>query len=475
MLEGWLLHGLLIAAAVGVSLYAAGHALLNKRDPHAALGWVFVCVAYPVLGALAYAALGVNRIRTRGRELGARWERAAAPDHGAVSVAEVRKRLGEGAAEIAAVSEAVTRRPLLDGNRVTPLFHGEEAFPAMLAAIEDAQTSVWLATYLFETDVTGRAFIDALTRSAARGVDVRVLLDGVGDLYTAPRASTLLRRRGVRVARFLPLALDNVHFNLRNHRKILVVDHRVGFTGGMNIGDRHLVQRPGARMRVQDVHFRVEGPVVEQLEGSFLEDWCFTTDDRLPDVPLAFPDPAGDAMCRGITDGPNEDFEQLIWILLGAVNGARESVRIMNPYFLPYRELVGALNAAALRGVAVDVVLPSDNNLRVVHWASCTQLPLLLRKGVRVSFQAPPFAHTKLVLIDDCYALVGSANLDPRSLRLNFELQLEIFDRGCLDALRRHFDEALAGARPITEQALAARPLWMRLRDSTAKLFTPYL
>lgn len=454
-----------------VSAVAVGHILLHKRDPRAALGWIVACVAFPGLGAAAYWILGVNRIRTRGRRWRHRFQRQAAASAPAVPAVP-----GE-FATLRRIADAVTLRPLVPHNRVTPLHDGEEAFPAMLAAVGAARRSVVLSTYIFESNATGMQFVDALAGAAERGADVKVLVDAVGERYSRPPITRLLRRRGVRAARFLPPALDvpPVHLNLRNHRKILVVDGAVGFTGGMNIGDRHLASRASNPRRVVDLHFRVEGPMVAQMEEVFLVDWAFTTgEDSAPAAPDGTA-PAGSALCRGVAAGPNEDFEKLTWMILGALSAARETVRIMTPYFIPGRDMISALVAAALRGVRVEILLPGRNNLPFVDWACRAHLWELLEHGICVGFQPPPFVHTKIFLVDDHYALVGSANMDPRSLRLNFEYNLEVYDREFAAALSRDFDAAKSAARPYTIEDDRRRGLLVRLRDGAARLLSPYL
>jgi cardiolipin synthase len=174
-------------------------------------------------------------------------------------------------------------------------------------------------------------------------------------------------------------------------------------------------------------------------------------------------------------DGPNEDPDKLAMILVAAFGLARRKVMVMTPYFLPSRELIGAMQAAALRGVEVTVVLPVKNNLPFVHWATRNMLWELLQRGVRIFYQPPPFVHTKLFLMDDCYALVGSANIDPRSLRLNFEFALEVFDPDFCEVLQSHFEEARRRSREVTLQEVDSRPFPARTRDALAWLFTPYL
>ena len=463
-----MLVGTWVVTAVG----AAGHALVNKRDPKAALGWIVVSLTIPLAGPLLYFFFGVNRIRTRARALpGLRGARIRQPSSIASRVPPPHEF-----SELAGISDAVSDFALTAGNRIEVLHNGEQAYPAMLREIDAAENHVFLSTYIFETNQTGRAFVDALARAAGRGVETRVIIDGVGRLYSRPRADGLLAKKGVNVARFLPPRAipPSLHVNLRNHRKILVTDGRVAFTGGMNIGDRHLADRAANPDRVVDAHFRIVGPVVEQLQQEFLDNWLFVTGREPGRFPVDCRE-AGSAKCRTIVEGPDEDLDKLLAILIGAVSAARRQVAIMTPYFIPPRELVGALQAAALRGVDVTVILPAKNNLPFVQWASTNMLWEILQRGVRVFFQPPPFVHTKLFLVDGQYVQVGSANMDPRSLRLNFEMVVEVYDRKFATTINHHFDAVRERSREVTLEEVDSRSLPVRIRDGLAWLLTPYL
>lgn len=463
---------ILVAAVALVSTASAVHALLFKREPAAAFGWIAFCLLFPVVGPIFYYLLGINRIRMRARRL--RGEQLAGLDAANASVPESIPTAFRTQAQI---SRAVTKLPMTHDNRIESLVGGEAAYPAMLEAIEQATDRVYLSTYIFESNQTGQRFADALAAATVRGVDVRVLLDGAGEFYNRPAIRHRLRRDGVRVERFLPPRLipPSPVINLRNHRKLLITDGGTVFVGGMNIGDRHLIERPDHRQGIRDIHFRVNGPVTRQLEDVFLDDWEFVTGER-PDLPSSSaPTAGGAALGRTLVDGPNEDLHRLTMVLVGAVAAAREHIAIMTPYFLPPRELVAALQAAAVRGTRVDIILPGHNNLPFMHWASRNMLWELVKWNVGVYYQPGPFDHTKLIVVDRHYTQVGSANLDARSLRLNFEIMLEVYDTHFGGRMARHIEAARREAHRVTLSELDERPMLPRIRDAIAWLFTPYL
>jgi cardiolipin synthase len=312
---------------------------------------------------------------------------------------------------------------------------------------------------------------------------VRVLIDGVGGGYFYSRTYRRLRREGVPVAQFLHSELPwrMPFLNMRTHKKILVVDGRTAFAGGLNIGAENLL-RTHPPDPVRDTHFAVEGPVVGQLAEAFAEDWLFTTGETLrgkawfpPLAPAPERDSAApaDAIARVITSGPDQDLEKLESILLTAIATARSSIRVVTPYFLPDERICSALRLAALRGVRVDLVLPGQSNHRVVDWATEAELPLLVTAGCHIWHQPPPFDHSKLMTVDAAWCLVGSANWDMRSLRLNFELNLEVYGGDFPARLDAAIEERLH--HQVTRKLLEQRSFPVALRAAAARLLMPYL
>jgi len=469
-----------IALAIILAPIAMWHALLYKRDPRAAMGWISVCLLFPIIGPALYFFFGINRVHHRAQlwKDGPYRRRFIDFERGEVPLSDIpyNKKVEGDFAPLMRATYALTSLPLLAGNKVTVLRNGESAYPVMLNAIDKATNSVDLSTYIFENNSSGHAFTEALCAASSRGVVVRVIVDAMGELYSWPRISRRLLRRGVCVERFGPPRLRSQlpGLNLRNHRKLLVVDEQIAFTGGMNIGDRHFVDEATTRYPTADIHFQFKGPVVAQLAMGFEQTWQQTTGEKPKELGVEQVE-FGDSRCRVIVDGPDLNLDKLSNVLLAAIAQAQVSIRIMTPYFLPSREMLAALQTAALRGVAVTLVLPEKNNLSYVHWAMCNMLWELLYYNITVAYQPPPFNHSKLFMVDGEYLLIGSANLDPRSLRLNYELSVEIYDPVMAAELEGEFDDLIVNSANVSLADLDSRSLITRSRDALCWLFSPYL
>lgn len=456
-----------------LSWVAVCHALLTKHDPRAALGWTVTALLLPLVGPLLYATFGISRAESHASRM-MRQQQPLEPDYAHPPFPELPPEdVPEYIISMERIGRRLTEQHLCSGNSLTPLHNGDEAYPAMLKAIREAKEQVFLCTYIFNAGKTATDFGNAMAEAAERGVDVRLLVDGIGMLYSWRKPWKKLAERGVNVAMFLPPRLfpPNFSINLRNHRKMLVCDN-TAFTGGMNISDDNI--SAGKTKYVQDVHFHCQGPIVNQLRRAFLLNWGFCTGRYTP-LPPASTLPAGESRCRIIMDGPGSEADVLNDIYCGVINAARQSVRIMTPYFLPSHGFVSALRSAAQRGVDVQVVLPAKNNLFYVHWAQFRLLPTLLEAGVRVWYQPPPFAHTKLLTVDYYYSQIGSANLDTRSLRLNFELNMEIFDTSFCGEVAGYIDQVIGKSREITAEELKNLSLPAKLRNAGCWIFSPYL
>ncbi|HCS28897.1 MAG TPA: phospholipase, partial [Spongiibacteraceae bacterium] len=322
---------LIISLHIGVMALALVHALIYKRDHRAALGWVGVIVLFPIAGPVLYFIFGINRIRLVARNFSGHYLPFL---HFGYERADRQYTASSFDAEpplpaIMRVGKRATREPVSSGNRIEMLFNGEAFFPRLIAAIDGATQSVLLSSYLFSPRGIGKEVILAMSRAVTRGVAVRVIIDGTGALYSARTAFSSLRKAGVDVAEFMPPSLIPPSFgvNLRNHRKIAIVDGREAFFGGINIDSRHMVDDPDNSHKTKDVHFLATGPVVQSLQKVFRRDWWMATRQELKDLPSPQEGGgSGSVCCRVIDDGPDENLDALAMTLLGLFSAARESI-----------------------------------------------------------------------------------------------------------------------------------------------------
>lgn len=467
----WTVFHILVQALRWIlPLFVTVHALAHKRDTASCTAWIGICWIAPMLGTVLYLMFGINRVRRRAQKMVNRhlWE-------GRDPLAQYRQTVDGNLAPLSKMLGRLTERPLMRGNSLTCLHDGDNAYPVMLDAIGQAKTSIILCSYIFRDDEVGQRFAEALVAAKRRGVEVRVLVDGIGSGYFHCGIERRLKDEGVACARFMhsvwPWRMPFI--NLRNHRKILVVDGTVGFMGGLNIGEENML-RLRTKLPVSDTHFRLQGPIVHQLAVAFAWDWSFTTGEELEgERYLPEPSPVGDVPMRIVTSGPDADLEKIEYGMLQAFALARRHIWVMTPYFLPDDRFSTELILAALRGVVIDIVVPKSSNHALIDHARDANLRPFLDAGCRVWMADPPFNHSKLMVVDDEWSFVGSANIDMRSLRLNFEINLEIYDAGVAKELSC-FMETHRRNR-LTHHDLDSKPLVIQMRNSAIRLLLPYL
>ncbi len=484
--EVWLV--LVAVLTLGLATVSILHALLYKRGVQATLGWVGLIALVPLVGSALYVLFGINRIARRAQRLRRVNSRLnVIPQDALTRELEIlhAKHLVSRLPErwvawtgFHRLAQAVTDHNLLSGNAIKLLRGGDEAYPAMRRAIEGAKHTIVMCSYIFDYDATGELFVEALAAAHRRGVKVHVLIDSVGSRYSRPTTISALKKRGVPVASFIPpLSVRGFAFmNLRTHRKIMVVDGALGFTGGMNI--RHgCVLSANPPHPTHDAHFQIEGPVVFHLQKTVTDDWYFTTGELLRGDAYFAParEPAGPVLACGISDGPDETFQSLQWILHGALSTATKRVTVITPYFVPEEELNTALQVAAMRGVRVDIILPERSNLPFVDWASAAYWEPLLSSGCRVWLAGGVFDHAKLMVVDGAWSLFGSANWDARSLKLNFEFNMEAYDEQLAAAIFAIAQEKMSTAHEVTLEEVRGWSIPRRLRDRAFSLMSPYL
>ncbi|MDQ3033351.1 MAG: cardiolipin synthase [Myxococcota bacterium] len=476
--SSWDLLSLLATAAEVLALAFVPMVLLRKKEPAATFAWILVLLFVPVAGVILFWYLGRDRIRRPVR-------------HRVIVNAPMRERLEDRISDqfpsqhaereqvIAAQPEeqqgvmrlasAATRGEIRAGNAVRVLVGAEATYAAMTEAIDAATDHIHLEYYIFRPDKTGRRFLASLLAAAERGVRVRLLYDGFGSVGLGP-ACRALRRAGGSARPFFPL--DPIRraatINLRNHRKLMVVDGRVGFAGGINIGDMFVPWR--------DLHLRIDGPAVADLQRIFVEDWYFAARRDLT-APAFFPEipKTGGSIVQIVESGPDERVESIHRLLFAAIASARRTVWITTPYFVPDRAMLVALQTAAMRGVDVKLIVPRESNHRVTFHAGRSFYDDLLAAGVHVHEYVGGMLHTKAMVVDGRFATVGSANLDVRSFRLNFEMIAVLYDPDVVIELQRIFEEDLARTEEVSLAVWRRRPKLTRIKEGMGRLCSPLL
>jgi cardiolipin synthase len=425
------------------------------------------------VGGLAYVLLADPRLpRERGRR---RLRRA-------VRAAEVMARDADGVVgpgadlSVLRLVAATTGYPPRAGNRILLLTQDERATQRALDALAGAQTSIWAEFYIVANDQTGKMFLDLLARRAAEGIEVRLIYDAVGSWGLDPRRLAAIVDGGGRACEFLPMnpVRRRWSVHLRNHRKLLVLDGRVAFTGGMNVGDEYsgLARRRGAE-GFRDSHLEVEGPVVADLANLFAEDWRFATGEELATPPK--PPEAGPAVISILPSGPDQPHNATGLAFFAAIAGARGRAWVTSAYFVPDTATMKALISAALRGVDVRVLVPRRLDVPVLGAAARSYFGTLIGAGVRVFEYLPRMLHAKSLTVDSTWGIVGSANVDVRSFALNFELGALAADPAFARALEAAFEADLAESHEVTREEIRDLPTLARLRDGAARLLAPLL
>jgi cardiolipin synthase A/B len=467
---------LLVTALWIVSLAFIPLVLLRKKEPASTFAWIFVLLAFPALGVVLFWYLGRDRIRrpVRTRLAVNRPVRSKLDDRVSGSFARpVHASLIDSAPPelrgVMRLALRMGRAEIRPGNAVEVLVGAPASYDALVAAIEAAKDHVHLEYYVFRGDVSGKRVIRALEAAAERGVEVRVLYDGFGSAGLGPSLRAL-KKKGGKKAAFFPL--DPIRkaatINLRNHRKVAVIDGLVGFCGGVNIGDQFLPWR--------DVHLRIEGPAVAQLSAVFVEDWFFATREDLVAARYVPPlEAVGGSMMQIIESGPDQTLEAIHRLYFAAIASAQKRVWVTTPYFVPDRAILVALTTAASRGVDVRLITPSHSNWGVTQHAGRSFYEELLGGGVRIFEYQDGMLHTKTIAVDGRFATVGSANLDVRSFRLNFELIAVLYDEAIVKTMEGLFEEDLAKANEVTLTQWMKRGLGPRLKESVGRLLAPLL
>ncbi len=470
------------------------HCLQTRREATSAILWIFLSWSIPILGPLLYLTIGIDRIPYKGFQKRRHDERlleARAAREEALPLAYWRGVHSEAVhgtpeteldCELSHAIETISSDyPLLCGNTIVPHVTGDELFPRMLQAIEQASHHIHLQTFIIQNDPTGRAFLDALANKARSGVQVRLLYDRFGSTQAV---LTCLFRRYRKVPNMTIAGWTQVsplkrrfQVNLRNHRKAMIVDGERAFLGGINI--HHENTTTSDYDPIRDYHFEITGPVVQEVQYAFMQDWYYMTGETpetlLQDVYFPSISTTGDALARVVCSGPTPDLHTIADVFFMGIVRARQQILIATPYFVPPYHILLALKSAATRGVDVRIILPQKNNHFYAGLAGRALYDEMLRCGIRLFERPSPFMHAKALIVDDRVSLVGTSNWDVRSLRLNYEINVAVHDEAFADRLKRIVLDDEAQSQEITLTEWRKRPRWHRLVENACSLLTPVL
>jgi cardiolipin synthase len=484
-----------IALHLGVFLLVCYSCLTTRREATSTILWIFVAWSFPVIGPLLYLFFGINRVPRKAlrKQKSSRQLKAERQSRDEICLPNIfLKSAHESLASRMdadnclylnrTIDRLLPETPLLAGNLVTPLVDGEQAYPAMLNAISKARRHIHLQTFIIGNDETGNKFMDLLAAKAAEGVKVRILFDRFGSTaaFLGGLVNRYRRTPNMTVHGWTQANLFKRQFqiNLRNHRKIIVIDGETAFTGGINLRNDNL-NFPSAPA-IRDYHFMLSGPVVHEMQYSFLSDWYFMTEENPKELLQADNFPAlpsmGPALARVVNSGPTPDeMEAIARVFFECVNWARKELLVITPYFVPSPDILQSFKSAAARGVDVRLLLPEENNHIYTGLASKALYEELLESGVRIFERNPPFMHAKALMADGKVALVGSANLDMRSLRLNYESNVLVFDEDFIRKLKKIIHADFADSSEITAREWRRRKLWRKLSENICYLMMPVL
>lgn len=479
----YLLAAVVLLLNYGFAAWAVVSVLRTPREPRAMLSWVLALLLLPALGPIMFFFIGEPRLeRTRRRRHRRRQRLARSLSlkfeavHAAY-VARIPHPLEHGIARLMYLATRVSAHHPTQGNRVTIYHDAEKTFSALEEALKSAAHHIHMEYYIWNPDATGRAMADLIAAKAREGVHCRLLLDFVGCWSLTRQMVKDLRDAGVDVAFFMPVIpwRGRWRVNFRNHRKIVVVDGRVGFTGSQNIGDEYRGRRT-KHGPWRDTHMRVLGPAVHDLQEVFVEDWNYATqEDLVADEYFPMLEAVGDQVVQVIPSGPDGYAQVMHQLLFAAVSVAQRSVCVITPYFVPDSAIILAFQSAAYRGVRVQIIIPSKNDQPVTLWVARSYYLDLIRAGVEIYEYDHGMLHSKMVVMDEAWAMVGSANMDERSFRLNFELTTLLYDSGLARELYADFAALRCKSRRIKAETMKSLPFTETLKVGLARMASPLL
>ncbi|WP_026559681.1 cardiolipin synthase [Bacillus sp. J37] len=457
----------------------------ERRDASSSWAWLLVLFFIPLLGFLLYLLFGQNLSRYRMFQ----WEdrkKLGIDKLLATQLEEIRNNSFVFKSEIAKKYKQMINMHVLnndalltDDNDVEIFTDGNEKFETLLKDIEQAKHHIHLQYYILKKDELGKRLVTALTKKAEQGVKVRVLYDDLGSRSLRPRFFKDLRKAEGEVEVFFPSKLRwiNLRLNYRNHRKLVIIDGSIGYVGGFNVGDEYLGLDPSFGYW-RDTHLKIQGTAVHAIQARFILDWNQATEKRVISYsPELFPEQpkTGDSSIQIVTSGPDSEWEQIKNGYMKMISSASESIYIQTPYFIPDASILDALKIACLSGVEVKLMIPDKPDHPFVYWATLSYASELLKSGANIYIYENGFIHAKTIVVDHEIASVGTANIDMRSFRLNFEVNAFLYDVEIATKLYESFIEDMEKSRQLTIEAYVQRSRTIRFKESVSRLLSPIL
>ena len=467
---------------LGLVLYALYHLILTGQRPAKTLAWIIAIITVPVVGLILYYIVGINRRMLKFNKKIAR--RRVASYHKKVTALQ-KAQFGADTSDWSNTESQLERLirinssfPATDGNLVDPLYNGELTFDAIFEALGNAEHFIHVQYYIFEEGELTEKLFTIFRRKIKKGVKIRLIYDGLGSFGLSRAYLDRLDEIGVEHICYLPIISKRIDstLNFRNHRKISVVDGKVGFTGGINVTDKY-IHGDTRNGRWYDIHVRVEGPAVASLNAVFLMDWYYGSEDGelLSDIYFPPMKKIGDTIAQVVHSGPDTSFSSVQQQYFQLINRANKYVYIANSYVIPGEAILLALKTAAISGKDVRLLLPKNSDSKLVEWTIRSYLPELIKANIKVFLFDKGFLHCKLVLVDDEIASIGTANLDIRSFEQNFEVNLLMYDEEITKELKGHFLSYCSLSTQYTVEDHRNRSHRAKILEGLARIFSPIL
>lgn len=476
-MTAWL--GWLTAALVVYVAQLAAILLVEHRRPAQMTAWLFIALVCPIIGFIAYIMLGKDF--TRRKRFDAYKQEmiryASEKSETVKSAHEIGNEQLQQQEKLYAMLTGLAPFPITSRNETTVLTNGKDTFDAILEQLEKARHHIHLDYYTIRDDEIGRRFLQILVRKAGEGIEVRVVYDGIGSLHLSEQYIQKLRDAGVRTSCFLPprVAFYDRKLNYRNHRKIVVVDGKIGFVGGINIGDEYVGKDPKLGYW-RDTHLQLEGDSVYFLQELFMNDWAFAAKEKLDgEAYMPVHQCGGNERVLIVSSKPGHNDQKIMEVMFAAITAAKYRIYITTPYFIPDPSLLMGLRTAALSGVDVKLIIPGVSDSKLVLLATFSYIQELLEAGVKVYRYEKGFVHAKVMIVDQMLATVGTANVDMRSLQSNFELNAVLFDLGTIKRLEADYMDDLQNSREMELDQFKRRPRRQKAAESVLRMLSPLL